>query len=212
MKTPTDENQIVRWLDGEMDAAERAAFESALVANSQLEAEVRSLRQLSDAIRGNIPAEREVPHADFFNSQIQGRIAREEQVRADTAAEANAGWLAWLRMPWLTAAAAALIALVSVSIWRTGGGSGASQVISSYAPNPEVQPRAFHSNDANATVLLLEGLPILPAEREVAGQRVHRSENDPQMAATTLFSERGEILMVVAKDSHDQPRLLERAN
>ena len=74
MKTPPDESQIVRWLDGEMTASERSAFDAILSQDPELRAEMDSLSQLGETLRKNLPVERELPHADFFNSQIQVRI------------------------------------------------------------------------------------------------------------------------------------------
>ena len=213
MKTPPDENQIVRWLDGEMDAAEKAAFEAHLSADSALRAEVESLGRLGDVLRKNIPADREVPHGDFFNSQIQVRIAQEEMDRAreSRTRAAGGGWLDWFRTPWFSAAATAAVALLAFAIWQNRGASpsGSSVVLSTYAPNPDVQARAFHSDDAEATVLMLDGLAALPADRKIVGHSVRRSETDQQMATTTLFSDDGQVLLVLAKDGRDQPRLLE---
>ena len=213
MKTPPDENQIVRWLDGEMDEAEKAVFLAALDADPGLRAEMESLRGLGQVLRQNIPATREVPHADFFNSQIQVRIAQEgmDRVRSGTSSAGGLGWFEWLRAPWFSAAATALVALLAFAIWhqRQGAPSESSEVLSTYAPNPKVQVRSFHSDEAQATVLLLDGLSPVPADRKIAGHRVHRSETDQRVATTTLFSEDGHVLLVLAKDAGDQPRLLE---
>ena len=214
MKTPPDETQIVRFLDGEMDAAEKSAFEARLAADTELCAEIESLSRLSTTLRKNIPAERAVPHADFFNSQIQVRIAQEEidRARASTAPAATGGWLDWLRSPWLAATATAVVAVMVFTMWQNRGvpSSESSLVLSTYAPNPSVQARAFHSDEAQATVLMLDGLATLPADRKIVGQTVYRSETDQEVATTTLFSEDGHVLLVLAKDSRDQPRLLER--
>jgi hypothetical protein len=40
--------------------------------------EAQELRALSDRHSPHLPAEMNVPHADFFNSQIQVRIAQME--------------------------------------------------------------------------------------------------------------------------------------
>ena len=213
MKTPPDENEIVRFLDGEMDAAEKTAFEAQITANPELRAEIESLGRLSSTIRKNIPAEREVPHPDFFNSQIQVRIAQEsmDRARESKAPATSTGWLDWLRSPWFAAAATAAVALVAFTIWENRGlsPSESSMVLSTYVPNPDVQARAFHSDEAQATVLMLDGLTSLPADRKIVGHSVHHSETDQEVATTTLFSEDGHILLVLAKDGRNQPRLLE---
>lgn len=212
MKTP-DENQITRWLDGELDAAEQAAFESRLAAEPELRAELDSLRKVSAAIRQHIPAERELPHADFFNSQIQVRIAQEEMdARKSAERPGGGGIFRWLGMRWLVPAAAAVLAVLGFVLMqpKTEPASD-TQVLSSYVPNPQVQARSFHSDEANAAVVMLEGLPPIPPDKTIAGYQVHRSETDAAVAATTLFSEDGEVLLVLAKDSLDQPQILSRS-
>ena len=213
MKTPPDETQIVRFLDGEMDAAQKSAFEASLAADPALRVEIESLTQLGETLRKDMPAGREVPHADFFNSQIQVRIAQGEMERAreSRAPAASRGWLDWLRTPWFAAAATAVVALLAFAAWENRGASssGASLVLSTYVPNPSVQARTYHDDGANATVLLLDGLASLPADRKIVGQRVHHSETDQAVATTTLFSEDGQVLLVLAKDARNQPRLLE---
>jgi hypothetical protein len=77
-------------------------------------------------------------------------------------------------------------------------------------PNPAIQARVYHSQEANATVLMLEGLDEIPAEKTIKGVAVHRTETDTEVATTTLFSESGEVLLVLAKDARNQPRLLVR--
>lgn len=213
MKTPPDENQIVRFLDGEMDAAEKSTFEASLAADPELRAEIESLSQLGATLRKSMPNGREVPHADFFNSQIQVRIAQEEMDRAreSNAPASGVGWLNWLRAPWFAAAATAVVALLAFTLWQSRGlsTSESSLVLSSYAPNPDVQARAFHSDEAQATVLMLDGLAAVPADRKIVGHSVHHSETDQQVATTTLFSDDGHVLLVLAKDGRNQPRLLE---
>lgn len=215
MKTQPDETDLTRYLDGEMDAAERAAFESSLAAHPELRTDLESMNLLGEVLRKNVAAEREVPHADFFNSQIQVRIAQEEIDRKRAApAGAGGGWLGWLRQPWFVAAATALVAVAAFVAWENRGSSAqdTSIVLSTYTPNPTVQARAYHSEDANATVLLLDGLAALPADRKIAGHRVFRSETDQGVATTTLFSENGQVLLVLAKDARDHPLMLQHTS
>jgi anti-sigma factor RsiW len=211
MKTPPDENKIVRYLDGQMEAAERAEYERTLHADAELRAEVETMREISALVKSHVPRERAVPNADFFNSKILAEIERETK-HATREKPSATGWLDWLRMPWLAGAAAALALAGALWLQRDGGvtAGGESVVLSSYAPNPAIQARVYHSEEANATVLMLEGLDEIPAAKPIKGVAVHRTETDTEVATTTLFSESGEVLLVLAKDARNQPRLLVR--
>jgi anti-sigma factor RsiW len=209
MKTPTEDHDLLRWLDGEMSAAEKAAFESRLTADPALKAEAELMQRLSADLRTHLPAEMAVPYADFFNSQIQVRLAQEENQQLP--APAAEGWFGWLRKPWLTPAfAAAAIAMAALTMWQNGSPSVAadSLVHSIYVPNSAVQARAFHSAEAQATVLMLDGLEEMPADRKIVGFNIGRSEVDEAVAATTLFGADGKAVAVMAKDARNQPLLL----
>ncbi len=213
MKTPPDENQLVRYLDDEMDLAEKNTFEASLAADAELRAEIESMSRLGAVLRSAMPDGRDVPHPDFFNSQIQVRLAEEKQahVREFHAPAQVGGWLGWMRTPWFAAAATAVIAVVAFGFWqdRHSAPTGLSVVLSTYAPNPSVHAHSFHSGEAQATVLMLDGLASVPPDRQIVGQQVHHSDMDRQVATTPLFSDEGRVLLVRAVDGRNQPRLLE---
>ena len=122
MKTPFEENHdLIRWLDGEMSPAERAAFEATLQNDPQLAAEAAEMQKLSLSLKEHLPAELPVPHADFFNSQIQVRIAQLELDDARAASQRGEGAIArfmqWLRTPWFFGAAATALLVTGLSNW-----------------------------------------------------------------------------------------------
>ena len=205
MNPTHDEENLIRWLDGEMDEAERARFEAKLAADPLLGAEAMEMKSMSAMLRKNLPQPGEIPHADFFNSEIQRQIQEIRYESTRPVAEERKSVFEWLRLPWLVAAAAALVAVLAVMRPHMGPG-GTTQVVSSYAPNPGVTWTVSESAEARATVLMLDGLPEIPASTPMVGYNVHHSETDPQMAMTTLFSESGQVLMVMAKDNRNQPK------
>lgn len=165
MKTPPEDTDLLRWLDDEMTPLERERFAARLSVEPALRREAESLQALSRSLRDHLPREMAVPHADFFNSQIQVRLARE------TAGESRRGagsWLAWFRLPRLAVAAA--LALLAVVLVRQPPGSD-SRVLATYTPDPGVHATSHFSEAAGATVLLLDGLEEMPAERPLVGFR-----------------------------------------
>ncbi len=207
MNPNPDEQLLARWLDGELDARERASFEARLQTDSDLRAEADSFKSLRDTLQAGFPKIEEVPHADFFNSQIQERIAqlRNEEAKA-APAKAAPSLFSWLTKPWLLAGATAACALLALLQWQTGG-DVATVVLSTYAPNSGVKAATYHSNEANATILMLDGLDAMPADKKLVGYRVHHSETDQAVAMTTLYSETGDVLLVLAKDARNQPHV-----
>jgi hypothetical protein len=212
MKTP-DDQLLGRWLDGELTPDETARFEALMAADPALREEAQSMKKMGEAIRAHVTMEREVPHADFFNSQIMESIAADQQAeqRAKSGSKATAAagsWLDWLRAPWIYAGAAAVLIagffLVQNQPTSTGG---RTQILSLYAPSASVKATASYNTDADATVLMLDGLEAIPADRNVAGFNVHHSENDAQMATTTLFDDHGGVLLVMSKDAASRPLL-----
>src|SRR6266496_42314 len=113
MKTPDNNERITRWLDHVTNPAETAAFRTEMERDPALRAEVAAMEKLGGLLRGNLTMERPVPHADFFSSQIQERIADLERTRERDHARPRAvfDWFRWLRTPWAVAGAAALITL-----------------------------------------------------------------------------------------------------
>lgn len=206
MNTPPDDQLLARWLDNELSPEERTRFEAMMAADPALREEAQSMKTLGDSIRANVTFERTVPHADFFNSQIQERIAAHQRAEArGKAAAGTTSWLDWLRMPWALAGAAAVLA---AGFFLMRGEAPHTEILSLYAPNASVHAAVSYSDDANATVLLLDGLDAIPAERNIAGIHVHHSETDTGVATTTLFDEHGGVLLVMAKDAAGKPRTL----
>lgn len=212
MKPPSEDHDLIRWLDGEMNDTELAAFEARLKDDPVLAKEAGELRALSAGIRDHLPAEMKVPHADFFNSQIQVRIEMDmdesPQKQTENASLADS-LLAWLRQPWFaTAGAVALAVLGFVWMRPHTQDTGHSLILSSYTPGLGVEASTYHDNDADATVLMLDGLDEVPADHKISGISVHRSETQTDVAATTLFDATGAPLLVISRNAVGHPLLL----
>lgn len=206
MKPPSDNHDLIRWLDGEMNEVERALFEGLLAQDPALNKEAMEMKALSDGIRSHLPKEMEVPYADFFNSQIQVRIAQIDAESAGQKSPLSVGAvLQWFRRPWFAVAGAAAMGVASFMTLAPASADHNSRILSSYTPNAHVQARTFHDDAAQATVLMLDGLDEVPADRKVSGLNVHRSETDPEIAATSLYDAAGVRLLTVSRDAAGNP-------
>jgi len=211
MNPTHDEENLIRWLDGEMDEAEKARFEARLSAEPALNAEAMKLQQLGGLLKEHLPQPGDIPNPDFFNAQIQRSIEEMRQTERRVARPEleHRGVLGWLRLPWLIAGASATIALFVLMKPQVSTG-GSTEIVRTYAPDPGVHVRVVAAPEANATVLMLDGLPELPAATPLVGFKVHRTETDPRGALTTMFSADNTVLVVLATDVRNQPKLYAR--
>lgn len=209
MKPPSENHDLIRWLDGEMNENERTSFEERLKHDPVLAKEAEEMRALSETIRLHMPAELKMPHSDFFNSQIQVRISQMEADNAASKQSASPIWLSalhWLRQPWFVTAGAAALAVLSFLLLRpVQYASSQSTILSSYTPNTHVRAHTFHDEAADATVLMLDGLDEVPAEKKISGITVQRSEMEPEFASATLFDAAGDRLLMISRDSTGSP-------
>ncbi len=213
MKHPTEEHDLIRWIDGEMNETERTTFEERLKQDPALATEARQMRALSSSLRTHLPAEMRVPHEDFFNTQIQVRIAQMAQDDA-RAKQASSSWgdiLQWMRQPWFALAGTAALAVLGFFMLSPATGDASeSMILSSYTPNTNVQARTYHDNGAEATVLMLDGLDAVPAERKVSGINIQRSEVEPELASTTMYDHKGTAVLMISRDALGNPMLTPR--
>lgn len=213
MKHPSEEHDLIRWIDGEMNEAESAAFEARLKDDPVLATEARQMRALSTSLRTHLPAEMKVPHADYFNTQIGVRITQMalDEARAKQSGNNWAAVLQWLRQPWLVAVGATALAVLSFVLVRPVAGEAAeSMILSSFTPNSHVQARTYHDNAAEATVLMLDGLDAVPAERKISGINIQRSEVEPELASTTMYDEKGTAVLMISRDASGNPLISPR--
>jgi hypothetical protein len=213
MKHPSEEHDLIRWIDGEMSETERTTFEERLKRDPALATEARQMSALSTSLRAHLPAEMPVPHADYFNTQIEVRITQMalEDSRAKQAAPGWGAMLQWMRQPWFALTGAAALAVLGFFLLNPANGADSeSMILSSYAPNTHVQARTYHDNGAEATVLMLDGLDAVPAERKVSGINIHRSAVEPELASTTMYDQQGTAVFMVSRDALGNPRITPR--
>jgi anti-sigma factor RsiW len=201
-----DEIALMRWLDGQMTAAEIAQFEQKLANSEALRREAESFKAISMGIQAHVP-KAELRNADFFNHQIQEAIAAErKQVKAPVGREPSAVWEMLRRLWPMTAAAAAVVLLVNV--WSDS--KRVSEVVSSYAPNSDIQVASHYNAEAKATVLVLEGLEAIPADQPLVGYSISHSETDTELAITRLYDESGKMVALLTQNAMNQPSVMTR--
>jgi anti-sigma factor RsiW len=170
MNMSPDETKLALWLDDELEAAELAAFEKRVSdqpAHLAAREEVRKLRRLISAA---VPASEEPPYPEFFNQRVASAIRRQVTVPADM----PAGRLRQSSRAWFMPLAACAGMALAFWLGTTRGDravaeidvTGAPKAIPVepilYTPEKGVHAEWFASQDASATVIVLNGVEAIP--------------------------------------------------
>jgi hypothetical protein len=165
MNTKPDDETLALWLDDELEGDAFASMETWAAGQPDQLAARQSIREWRQQISGVMPKVEEPPYPDFFNCRIHAAISDLEKAPCNVI-EAKASW--W-RSGWFMPAAAA--AGMTLAFWmgtRTTTTqipasvvevSSASPVV--YTPETGVRADYFASRNADATVIVLDGVPAI---------------------------------------------------
>ena len=185
MKTPPDDNTLAMWLDDELEGEELAQVEAwAADQPEQLEAR-EQVREWRKMIGSSLPAAEEPPAPEFFNERIQHAI-RESQNVAKPAKQQARGW----NPIWIPLAACAGMVL---AFWLGAMVQPEDNVPDStadgtphlYTPEQGVEAEWISSNDAEATVIVLNGVSAIPDEVDFTAVALHRTWRDIDSTASS---------------------------
>lgn len=190
MKTPPDDNTLALWLDDELEGEELARVEAWAVDHpDQLEAreKVRDWRKM---ISDSMPAAEEPPAAEFFNERILQHAAHVSASLPGSGASKQAAW----NPIWMPLAACAGMVL---AFWLGAllvqpedpgsaniGGSGNSLSPNLYTPEQGVNAQWISSEDASATVIVLNGVSAIPDEIDFTSIALHRTWREIESSAS----------------------------
>jgi anti-sigma factor RsiW len=205
MDLERQQEQLTRWIDGELAGEELREFEAAAARDPQLreaKAEAESLRLL---LQADMP-ERDIPNPDFFNSQIQRRISEGTAKPAAAIAPAG-GILSWFRSPFTLASAAAVFLLGMVILSKgpsEGSAADHTSVASTYTPDKNIVARLSYSEEADASVIMLDGLAALPDSTELKGQNIVSTDHG---TPGQLYNEDSQLAFVLIQGADSVPIL-----
>jgi len=208
MDLEKNEQLLTRWIDGELTGSELDEFEQAVARDPQLAEAKAEAEGLRSALRSHMPAEREVPNPEFFNSQVQRRISAGTPAVSPPEKAPAGGILSWFRSPFTLASAAAVLLLGFFAVSQMGGSgvdgvpSGHSQVTSTYTPDPSIEAESFYSDEADATVIMLGGLAALPDSTDLNGQNVVSTEHG---FPRKLYNEESELAFFIHQGADSIP-------
>ena len=187
MNTPPDDNTLALWLDDELEGEELAQVEAWAADQPEQLAAREQVREWRKMIGNSLPAAEEPPAAEFFNERIQHAI-RENSSHASPAPERrksfNAVW-----MP-LAACAGMVLAFWLGAIVQPADnpGSTADTTPHLYTPEQGVNAQWIASTDAEATVIVLDGVSAIPDEVDFTAVALHRTWRDIDSTASSESS------------------------
>lgn len=161
----TFEERFTAWVDGRLAGDELSAFEKELAAHPEAMAERDAALKLRALLREH-PTAPPLANADFFNLQLQQRIAAETPRARKPERRAWSFWtlprLAWAGALSLLIAGALYKALIPATVTYDSAPYFA-QVVEAWPADPGISATTVYSPEDNVTVLWLEGLDPLPA-------------------------------------------------
>ena len=206
----SEEELITRWIDGELEDAD---VRELLEKYPELRKEKARADEMREMLQKELETGEKIPYPDFFNHQIRRRI-EEEKTAVSTSKDYEEMSEKQL-FPWFTlsrnVAALALLVLVGIFIAvayfdvRDHG----TKIVSTYTPSPGVEATAFYSDQANASVLMLDGLKELPASYEIKGQQAMSYDPSADGSSITLYSKNRHPVLVLIMDRFQVPSIYE---
>ena len=196
---------LTRWIDGELEGDELREFEQAATDDPQLRAAKAEAEELRTMLKSEL-AEHHLPNPDFFNSQIQRRISEEAAPAAPAKSNPGASILSWFRSPFTLASAAAVLAIGLFVLSQPNGGSTPdhTSIASTYTPDKAIAASHFYSDEADATVIMLDGLAALPDSLELKGQNIVSADHG---TPGELYNENQQLAFVVFRGADSVPVL-----
>lgn len=199
MNTNPDETKLALWLDDELKGEELAAFEAWVADKPEHHAAREEIRRFRGMMAEALPAAEEPPYGELFN----GRIARAIREQPEASNVVPIQRFAWRSLIVPLAACAGMV----IAFW---GGTrvkpaipdidvtGAPRAIPVepiiYTPERGVKADWFASEEASATVIVLNGVTAIPDEMDFAKTVSTEEERESDSTAgndETLIDEFG---------------------
>ena len=164
------EEQYTAWIDGKLTGSELAAFEKELAQEPEAAGDRQAAQKLGKLLRENptVPA---LTNEDFFNLQIQQRIAA-DRPREKTGGSGAGSFWSLPRLVWAGAACLLIAGVMFKTLIPTGSTLSETdpyfaQVVESWTSEPGIWANTVYNSKDNVTVLWLDGLDYIPASYEL---------------------------------------------
>lgn len=195
MNTNPDDTKLALWLDDELEGEELVAMEAACADNAGLLANREENRAWKQWITQSVPSTVEPPYGEFFNARILRGIERDtEEKAAVTKPSGGSTWKAWF-MP--AAAAAGMVLafqlgartqpapqVVDIDVSNAPRAIPVEPIL--YTPEQGVKARWFNSAQADAFVIVLDGVPAIPDAVDFSKSLSRIEEDEEEQAMVEL--------------------------
>lgn len=195
MNTNPDDIKLALWLDDELEGEELVAMEAACANNAELLASREDNRAWKQWITQSVPSMEEPPSGEFFNARILRGIERAAEEKAAVTRPSGGGtWKTWF-MP-AAAAAGMVIAfqigartqpapqVVDIDVSNAPRAIPVEPIL--YTPEQGVKARWFNSAQADAFVIVLDGVPAIPDAVDFSKSLSRIEEDEEEQAMVEL--------------------------
>lgn len=191
MNTKPDEAKLALWLDDELHGDDLALVEAWALSQPELLEAREENRRWRTMLAETLPASEEPPYPDFFNSRILHAI-REESPKP-VPVKKSIFWTSWF-LP-VAACAGMVLAFLAGTQTRKAQPdfdvAGAPKAIivepALYTPERGVKAEWFASNEASATVIVLNGVAAIPDATDFSATAWVPSEGESDSTAALEF-------------------------
>jgi len=172
----TFEEKFTAWVDGRLQGAELAAFESELEAHPGALAEKEAALEIGELLRAHHRATPPLPNADFFNHQLLREIAASQPAAAQAAPAAPARLRPFWTLPRMALSGAFLLLLATALYFAAVPDTRrqvrqnekyVENVLNARSDDPAITATSFHSKQDNVNVLWLDGLNYMPQDHKL---------------------------------------------
>lgn len=204
-----EEELITRWIDGELGTEEEIEFNKLYKLNPDYyDALIEDSKLSQELLRSTFDAEKEVPYGDFFNHQIRKKI-HEDNSNASSSTGVLFDMLTWLRSPFTWAAAVCFIALIVIGP-QSGVNTENNSIVSTYSPDPSVSIVSAEFNEqANATVIVLEGLEPVPDETDFNDNHITSYDREGPPGFVQFYNNNDKLVYILETDEYGQPNIFQ---
>ncbi|HIG82561.1 MAG TPA: hypothetical protein EYG40_11855 [Verrucomicrobia bacterium] len=201
------EELVTRWIDGELTPGQELEFKKIEELDLDFCASFKAASEdVREALRSEFNSEVEVPHGDFFNSQIEKRI-RQSYVKESQATGVLGAAIIWIKSPFTWAAASAFCLLLFLSNKNLDQGIG-STVVSTYSPDPSVSiVSAGYNEEAGATVIKLEGLERIPDDTDFSVNHIVSYDRQGPPGFVHFYNKQNEVVYIMETDEYGLPNV-----